>query len=115
MFWDFVFFFVWLGISLIVHEFGHALMADNLGYGTKIRFFKRIGGKKRYGVHTVVSPWPTSKHDFKILLTGFLSGLVIIAVYVLSHPSDVVGLTMVALYVFFTRDDLKQIFFIKRG
>ena len=112
---DFIGFFVWLGISLIIHEFTHAIIADKLGYKTKIRFFKRIGGKKRYGVHTVVSPWPTPMHDFKILVGAFVVGFVFIGLYVISHPSSVVGLTMIGLYLFFTRDDLKQIMFIERG
>ena len=115
MFWDFVSFFVWLGIGLVIHELTHAIIADKLGYNTRIRFFKRIGGKKRYGVHTIVSPWPTPKHDFKILVGAFVVGFVFIGLYVISHPSSLVGLTMIGLYLFFCRDDLKQIMFIERG
>jgi hypothetical protein len=114
MFWEFVSFWLWLGISLIVHEFGHVMVADKLGYGTRIRFFKRVNGKKRYGVHSIVSPWPKPRHDLKILIGGLVSGLVFVSMYVFSHPSVIVGLTMLFVYLFFTRDDLKQVFFINK-
>jgi len=103
-------FFAWLFISLVVHELGHAFMAERLGYSAKISYFNVLEGRRRFGFNTVVSPFPIARHDFLILVVGFLSGFVFISFYALLANNIVFSLLIIGLYSFLTRDDLKQIF-----
>lgn len=98
----------WLGLSMFVHEVLHLETARRLGYSAKISFFK-------YGVNTIVKPFPTKSHDLKILGAGFIGGLLMVWVYILGSSSEIIGFTMLGLYLFFTRDDAKQIMFINRS
>lgn len=96
---NFIVFIAWFFISIIVHELGHSITADNLGYKSKIK-----------GFSTFVSPTPKGMDDFKILIGGWLSGFVVILIFVFSYGySQVSGLLMIGLYLFGTRSDLKQI------
>jgi Zn-dependent protease len=91
-------FVFWFLITILIHELGHSIMAEKLGYKAKIK-----------GFSTYVYPTPSKKDDFKILLAGWISGFVFVMVYVLSSP-EWLGVLMLGLYVLGTGTDLKQIF-----
>lgn len=87
----------WFFLVVLVHEMGHAWMAQKLGYKPVIK-----------GFSTVVNPNPNRKHHLLILYSGFCAGLIAVLIYFVAAPHVIFAGTMLAVYLFGSRTDLKE-------
>ena len=98
MLFDLFFWFVWIFIIIIVHEFGHFWTAQRLGYEAKINLFS-------VDVKCVVSAYD----DFWINLLGVLAGFVPLIIMPAIGFTLGAWLITVVLYIVATRNEIISI------
>jgi hypothetical protein len=93
-----LYWWLWLGLSILVHELGHLYMAKRLGYTAKFSLFKI----------TVLGD-VSEQDDRKIILSGVIWGLLVVLFYFFNAPHIILGTGLLLVYLFGTKKEIKRL------